>query len=792
MHISKNTFRFPVDNGEQVLLFNPLTSAIDLIRSDSLKRLDSLKGNGAEPRVDEQTIDYLLKRGYVYRTAEDEAAELKRGFEEFKERERVSNMRFVVLPTYQCNSRCSYCFIGDAIGQENLMTDETMDLAFEAIDTLAEERGNGCTKQLSLFGGEPLIDTSAQRRVVERILKKGAERGFLIDVVSNGFDLFHYVDLLKQYGVSKVQVTFDGMRDYHNRRRPAVDKRGPSFDRIVAGVDAALERDLALNVRILLDRNSISTLPEIVAFFKEKGWFGKPNFTTHIGSVFDCFKCQPGKERAKHLEVREGNEALYQICTKDRSIADLLEIDWQGIRRFLYTGKLFPPTYKTCFGGTKMFAFDINGGIYACETTAGRPEYQIGTFAPTLNLNRELIKALEDRHILNIPACQNCSQALLCAGGCTFNAVVNHGSLLAPGCRMLKETLQYGLDYYWPEIKDRLQQQESESATAPDSVGCCATAVAEPSPATTVQTFYSNAAKTAQSSLCCPTRYNHESVSHIPADVLERSYGCGSPALDAALAPGDVVVDLGCGAGIDTFIAARLVGPQGRVIGVDMTEEMIEQARRHSSSVAERLGFNATEFLLGGLQEIPIEDALADVVVSNCALNLVTDKNLAFKEVFRILKPGGRFVISDSLADRVVPDELKQDTDLWNHCVSGALSFGEFLDITRAAGFEGLQILNEAPWQVVGRVQFYTTLLKGYKPTKGASCVYKGQTAIYNGPFSSINDDAGHTFPRGVSVEVCTDTALTLEREPYSNLFLIIEPDRQTTKACCSENGAPC
>lgn len=472
MHLSKYTFRFQVGDGSQVLLYNPLTGAMDIIDKRDMEKLDLLGRNENEEHISEESLSYLIERGYTYRTPYDEETALKKGFEKFKEMEKQSNLRFVIIPTYQCNSRCSYCFIGDAIGQENLITLETMDAAFSAMDKLAEERGKGCTRQLSLFGGEPLMDTPSQKRIVERILSKGLERNFLTDVVSNGFDLVHYAKLLKEYRVSKVQVTFDGLRNYHNERRRAVDGKGSSFDRIVAGVDAALTWGIPLNVRLLLDRESISSLPQLVEFFKKRQWFDDHNFSAHIGSVFDCFRCQPKSETARHLTVHEGNQILYDICTKDRSIADILEIDWQGIRRFINTGVFFPPTYKTCFGGTRTFAFDLNGGIYACETTAGRHEYSIGTFYPNLSLNRELIEALEERHILNMQECKDCQQALLCAGGCAFNAHVKHGSILSPGCRLMQETLQYGIDYYWPDIQARFQSK-GDSGKSTSQMGCC-------------------------------------------------------------------------------------------------------------------------------------------------------------------------------------------------------------------------------------------------------------------------------------------------------------------------------
>lgn len=773
MHVSTYTFRFSVENGAQVLLYNALTGALDLATRESIRLMDAAARDNPDA-LSRETIAYLLRRGYLYPSKEDEQHALETGYREFKEREAKSNLRLVIVPTYQCNSRCAYCFIGDPIGQEKLMDDETMDRAFTAMDALAERHGKDCTRQLSLFGGEPLIDTPAQRRVVERILREGSKRGFLIDAVTNGFDLVHYTGLLRQYGVTKVQVTFDGLREYHNQRRPAVDGKGASFDRIVAGVDAALSAGLEINARILLDRNSIRSLPGLVAFFKEKRWFDHPGFTVHLGSVFDCFRCQPPEETVKHLGVDEGNQILHDICTQDRSIAELLAIDWQGVRRFVYTGKFFPPTYKTCFGGNKTFAFDLNGGIYACETTAGRPEYQIGTFSPDLQLKEEMIDLLERRNILNIPACRNCGQALLCAGGCTFNAVVKHGSLFAPGCRMLKETLQYGLDYYWPDLKARLEPRNGPSE-APGEV----------------ESFYAEAAKTPRPSLCCPSTYDPDLVSHVPAAVLARSYGCGSPVLKAGLEKDQTVVDLGCGAGIDVFLAARFVGPGGRVLGVDMTGQMLAEARANAPLVARNLGFDVVEFRPGRMEQLPVADGVADVVISNCSLNLAPDKQKVFAEIARILKPGGRFVIADVVADKPVPETLKQSPALWNECISGALLPEEFVSAARDAGLAGVSVELESSWQRREGVTFFSALLRGIRGTNTGPCVFVGHKAIYKGPLQSVTDDDGHVFPRGTAVEVCVNTADALKAEPFRGSFLVLDPDAPAPSRCC-EPGVEC
>ncbi len=167
--------------------------------------------------------------------------------------------------------------------------------------------------------------------------------------------------------------------------------------------------------------------------------------------------------------------------------------------------------------------------------------------------------------------------------------------------------------------------------------------------------------------------------------------GCGLPTQHAGLAPGQTVVDLGSGAGNDVFIARAAVGPSGRVIGVDMTVEMVEQARANAA----RLGFSNVEFRLGDIEALPLEDASADVVVSNCVLNLVPDKRRAFAEIFRVLAPGGRFCVSDIVVRGELPGKLRQAAELYVGCVAGAAPLEEYLEIIRESGFERVEVKAE-------------------------------------------------------------------------------------------------
>ncbi|MFQ5465229.1 MAG: methyltransferase domain-containing protein [Thermodesulfobacteriota bacterium] len=290
--------------------------------------------------------------------------------------------------------------------------------------------------------------------------------------------------------------------------------------------------------------------------------------------------------------------------------------------------------------------------------------------------------------------------------------------------------------------------------------------------------FYAEAAREPMERLCCASNYDEDAVAHIPREVLDISYGCGSPVLAAGLAAGDTLVDLGSGGGIDCFIAARVVGEGGRVVGVDMTNDMLEKAARAAERVASNLGYDVVEFRKGFLEGVPVEDSAADVVTSNCVVNLAENKRGVFSEIYRILKDRGRFCISDVVSEGDVPESMRSDRRLWGECISGALREDEFLSLARGAGFYGLKVLSSAPYREVEGVRFNSVTVSGFKFAKSPECVYRGHRAAYLGPFSSVTDDDGHTYAAGVPVEICTDTLAKLTDPPYRGMFSITGPDR--------------
>lgn len=207
-------------------------------------------------------------------------------------------------------------------------------------------------------------------------------------------------------------------------------------------------------------------------------------------------------------------------------------------------------------------------------------------------------------------------------------------------------------------------------------------------------------------SACCST------MPLVETDA-ELSLGCGNPLALAALQPGQVVLDLGSGAGADVFPAARRVEPGGKVIGLDMLEEMLARAR----ATAERAGYTNVEFRQGDAQHIPLEDACVDVVISNCVLNLVQDKGQAFREAYRVLKPGGRLSISDIVTDRPFNPTLRADPKAWSACVSGALPEVEYLALVAQSGFDDIQAVRSQDWPAEDGTRVYSLNLAARKPS---------------------------------------------------------------------------
>jgi SAM-dependent methyltransferase len=220
--------------------------------------------------------------------------------------------------------------------------------------------------------------------------------------------------------------------------------------------------------------------------------------------------------------------------------------------------------------------------------------------------------------------------------------------------------------------------------------------------------------------------YSEDDINAVP-DGANMGLGCGNPRAIASLRPGEVVVDLGSGGGFDAFLAAREVGDSGRVIGVDMTPAMVSKSRENAS----KGGYGNTEFRLGEIEHLPVADNTADVIISNCVINLSPDKAAVFREAFRVLKAGGRLAISDVVASIELPDQIREDLQLYSGCMAGASMMDELEGFMRVAGFESIRIEPKdesrefiRDWAPGRGVEDYviSATIEAVKPAGGACC----------------------------------------------------------------------
>ena len=337
-----------------------------------------------------------------------------------------------------------------------------------------------------------------------------------------------------------------------------------------------------------------------------------------------------------------------------------------------------------------------------------------------------------------------------------------------------------------------------------------------PDPEGEVLRRYGEGARKAESGLCCPTEYDRRYLDLLPEEILHKDYGCGDPS--SYVREGETVIDLGSGAGKICYILSQKVGPLGSVIGVDFNDAMLSLSRKYLDEMGQKLGYRNIRFVKARIQDLALDleaaqrwldrhpvrsveeigtyeaectrlrreeplipDASVDVVVSSCVLNLVRpeEKVKLFSEIFRVLRRGGRAVISDIVCDEDPTPSILSDPELWSGCIAGAFREDLFLKRFEEAGFYGVEILSrqKEPWQVIEGIEFRSMTVRAFKGKEGP-CLDRNQAVIYKGPWKCVCDDDGHTLYRGQRAAVCDKTfsIMTDPSGPYSRDMVAVPP----------------
>lgn len=450
MIVAKNNIIVKMDQGEalEYSILNPITGSFDIM-NESEYQLFQMAESGRS--VDPEFTSYLVERGYFYRDQKSYQKALDTAYQAFQEETDQAQIQLLLIPTYSCNLACTYCFQHGIEGRPTLISKEAVDGFFEYA---RQEYKDAAVKPfITLFGGEPLINSKAHREIVEYILEKCAAEDYEFSAVTNGYDFAYYIEALKKVKVKEIQFTLDGTQEVHDIRRITANKKG-TFERILAGMEKAIENRMPINLRTVTDGENIENLVDLATYLDKKGWLDLPSelFKTQIGRNYELFECY-GKPEQLLSQVELWGQVA-SLAKKHPVLKKFHRPDFMGVRYLADTGELYLASFDTCPATKTEWVFDLYGDIYGCTASCGREEFKLGSYWPQVVKDDQAIKTWKDRNVRNIPKCRDCKYDVVCGGGCgVIAAIKNDGDILSPDCRPIQELYDIGINFYEDEIR---------------------------------------------------------------------------------------------------------------------------------------------------------------------------------------------------------------------------------------------------------------------------------------------------------------------------------------------------
>jgi len=462
MYVSKYNIIFKTPE-EEMIIFNPLWGAMDFIDQEEVDVLEKIK-NSEDCYGEEETVAAFQEAGYVCMNEAIENAKFAAEYQEFVQHMASMPENFFIIPSYACNLACVYCFQKEMEKKYEIITDDVIDQVFRTIDTIRAERGNKGRPQMSIYGGEPLLDNKKQIKAMKRILEESQKRGFKKLIITNGVTLKKFATMLADAHIDEVHVTLDGCRKVHDARRMMKGGQG-TFDVIVEGIEAALEKGLQIHLRMVVDKNNLEALPDLLKFLDEKKWRDFPNFRMHVGRTYECGTVSISAYKEKYyISMVE----LLRYYAEHASQLKGVDFTFRRLRRTLYTGKAPSPLFSYCPSCTNEFVFDLRGDIYPCPGGCGDTQLRVGTFYPQVEYF-DIFHKWRSRTILRIEKCQQCDTALVCGGGCPLENVAEGKDIFEPACFPVKEEMQIGVNVLYPQLVQLANQPQ------PAQEPCCGT-----------------------------------------------------------------------------------------------------------------------------------------------------------------------------------------------------------------------------------------------------------------------------------------------------------------------------
>jgi uncharacterized protein len=438
MKYSKHNIFSKINESDNYFIVNLLSGNADILNPEEGRMLhDFLGGKDITPDFHLN----LAQQGYLIDEKEEEKL-YRSKYLDFVDTRDEDEVQLFFVPNYSCNFACTYCYQDEYTNTRQELTPEIIDAFYNYVNT----EFAGRKKYLTVFGGEPLLNSSKQKSLVEYLVQRANEAKLEVCFVTNGYSLVDYIDILKKAHIREIQVTLDGKGSVHDKRR-FLKGGGATFDKIVDGIDACLENKLPVNLRMVVDKENIDGLPEMAQFAIDKGWTKNEFFKTQLGRNYELHHCQATSE--KLFSRISLYETIFNQVKEHPYILEFYKPSYSISKFLAENGELPDPLFDACPACKTEWAFDYTGHIFSCTATVGKEDESLGTFYPVVTRKEEMIQAWENRDVTAIAECRTCNMQLACGGGCGSVAKNRSGTVCSTDCRPVKELLELGFSAYF-------------------------------------------------------------------------------------------------------------------------------------------------------------------------------------------------------------------------------------------------------------------------------------------------------------------------------------------------------
>ncbi len=439
IRFSKYNIFSKIRDSHNYFIVNLLTGNADILTPADAESVQKLMDGSSS--ADEIFSNELKDKGYLIDEKEESSLYNKKYLDYLDSRE-TDEIQIFFVTNYSCNFACSYCYQDQYLNPSVELSREVTDAFFSYINL----NFTGKKKYITVFGGEPLLPGNKHKDNISYLLSSASDFGIDVCVVTNGYTLEEYIPVLKKGKIREIQVTLDGTRDIHDKRRFLKGGNG-TFDKIVKGIDACLKNDFSINLRMVADKENIEDLHNLAQFAIDRGWTNNPLFKTQLGRNYELHHCQSSHDK---LFTRVSlYERIYELTKVYPEILQFYKPAF-SVSKFLSENDALPePLFDSCPACKTEWAFDYAGNIYPCTATVGKSDELIGTYFPEITGKPGLIEKWESRDVTSIAECRNCPVQLACGGGCGSVAKNRTGSICSTDCRPVKELLEMGFSHYF-------------------------------------------------------------------------------------------------------------------------------------------------------------------------------------------------------------------------------------------------------------------------------------------------------------------------------------------------------